>query len=47
MLLKGIVLVPRFTVVPDVAPVYGINVTVAVLPLKFVLVILAPTAMVC
>jgi hypothetical protein len=47
MLLKGIVLVPRFTVVPDVAPVYGIKVTVAVLPLKFALVILAPTAIVC
>jgi hypothetical protein len=47
MLLKGIVLAPRFTVVPDVCPVYGINVTVAVLPLKFSLVILAPTAIVC
>jgi hypothetical protein len=47
MLLKGIVLVPRFSVVPDVNPVYGVNVTVAVLPLRLLLVILAPTAMVC
>jgi hypothetical protein len=46
MLLKGITLVPRFWVVPDVDPVYGINVTVAVLPLKFSLVILAPIAIV-
>ena len=47
ILSKGIVTDPISTVVPEVVPVYGVNWTVAVLPLKLLLMILAPINIIC